>query len=265
MKTPEFQIGKTTYRFQDITVRTYNTLQAILASEEKDKEFAIVECLTLAPVAKLKTLKYADWLLVWEETILQIQTLNGTTDKIQPIIEFKGAKWGLPNVQDMSVGEFADLEVFFSQKDSGSNMHQAAAILYRPVLKQKGEYILLEPYDAEKARERTEDFLDLPLSAIRSANAFFLQSATSLLRNTAHSLSKSKGMNWMSPEDREQLLSLTQLDLGGESSIASAGKILLNLTKQHSSRLERPTIGLPLKKRSLREKILDYKHKRNTK
>lgn len=265
MTKPNFQIGAKTYHFEDVTVRTYNTLQTILASEEPDKEFAIVACLTSAPIAELKTLKFTDWLLVWEETILQIQTLNGTTDKIQPIIHFQGVKWGLPNVQDMSVGEFADLEVFFAQKDSGTKMHQAAAILYRPVVKQKGEYLLLEPYDAEKTRERCEDFLDLPLSAIRSANAFFLQSATLLLRNTAHSLFQSKGMNWMSPEDREQLLKLTQLDLGGESSMPSAEKILLDLTKQHSSRFARPTIGLPIKRQSLKGRILDYKRRRNTK
>lgn len=265
MTKPTFQIGANTYTFQDITVRNYYALQNIMATDEPSKEFAIVECLTLAPTAELKTLKYSDWLLVWEETIIQIQTLNGTTDKIQPIIEFGGAKWGLPNIQDMSVGEFADLEVFFASKDSANNMHQAAAILYRPVLKQKGEYVLLESYDAEKAKERQVEFLDLPLSAIRSANAFFLQSATLLLRNTAHSLYKSKGMKWMSPEGQEQLLRLTQLDLGGESSIPLAEKILSDLTKQHSLRFERPTIGLPTKRQSLKGRILDYKRRLNTK
>ena len=245
---PSFKIQEQNFTFEDITIRRYYELQTILSAEDKDKEFKIVGTLTGCPINLLKKLKFQDWLLIWEETLLQIDTLKGNTDAINPIIEFNGVKYGLPAVQDLTVGEFADLEIFFTQKDSQSRMHEAAAILYRPIVKQKGEYVQLEEYDAEKIRERAEEFLDFPVSAIRSANAFFLQSATLLLKNTAGSLTSSEKMSWMSPEDREHLQSLVQLDLGGDFLIPSLEMTLLDLQKQHSSKFAKHSTGLPTEK-----------------
>lgn len=265
MKKPSFKLNGKSYTFQDITIRKYYELMEILKTQDKDSEFEVVQCLTGCPISDLKRLPFGDWLVVWEETILQVETLKTDTNSIQPIITLNGVKFGLPAVQDISVGEFADLEIFFSQKDASTRMHEAAAMVYRPIVKQNGEYIKVEDYDAEKVKERTDQFLDAPLSAIRSANAFFLQSANSLLRNTADSLLKSKGMNWITPEDRVQLHVLTQLDLGGESSIPLAETILSNLEKQRSSRFVRRSTGSPTEKLSLKDRILRYKNKLNTK
>lgn len=262
---PSFTIQEQNFTFEDITIRRYYGLQTILSSEDKDKEFKIVETLTGCPVKLLKKIKYQDWLLIWHEALIQVDTLKGTTDAINPIIEFNGVRYGLPAIQDLSVGEFADLEIFYSQKDSQSKIHEAAAILYRPILKQKGEYVQLEEYDAEKTRERSEEFLDFPVSAIRSANAFFLQSATSLLKNTLGSLTTNPKMNWMSPEDLEHLQLAAQLDLGGDYLIPFLETTLLDLQKLHSSQFARPSIGLPTGKMKFKDLISKFKNKLNIK
>ena len=262
---PSFKIQEQNYTFEDITIRRYYGLQTILSSEDKDKEFKIVETLTGCPVKLLKKLKFQDWLVIWEETLLQVDTLKNNTDAINPIIEFNGVKYGLPAVQDLTVGEFADLEIFFTQKDSQSKIHEAAAILYRPIIKQKGEYVQLEEYDAEKTRERAEEFLDFPVSAIRSANAFFLQSATLLLKNTVGSLTSNPAMSWIPQEDREHLQSLVQLDLGGDYLIPSLEITLSDLQKQHSSKFARLSTGLPTGKTKFKDIILKFKNKLNTK
>jgi len=258
---PTFKIQDQNYFFEDITIRRYYELQAILATEDKNKEFQIVEVLTGCPVELLKKLKFQDWLLIWEEALLKIDALKGNTDVIQPIIEFNNVKYGLPKVEDLTVGEFADLEVFFSSKDSQSRMHEAAAILYRPVVKQKGDFILLEDYDTTKTAERAQEFLDLPVSAIRSANAFFLQSAHSSLKNTLDYLSGSEKMNWMSQEDRERLQSLTRLDLGGDYSIPFLEMTLSEFQKQRSSKFAKHSIGLPTEKTRLQNAISKFKNK----
>lgn len=256
-----FKIQEQNFFFEDITIRRYYELQAVLATEDKNKEFQIVEVLTGCPADLLKKLKFQDWLIVWEEALLKIDALKGDADVIQPILEFNNVKYGLPKIEELTVGEFADLEVFFSAKDSQFRMHEAAAILYRPILKQTGDFLLLEEYNTTKTAERAQEFLDLPVSAIRSANAFFLQSAHSSLKSTLDYLSKSEMTSWMSPEDRERLQSLTQLDLGGDYLIPFLETTLLEIQKQRSSKFARLSTGLPTEKTRLQSAILKFKNK----
>jgi hypothetical protein len=227
-----FTIGKNKYQFKELTLRSYYSLQKILNQvNDKEAEFKVVECLTGCPIPELKKLAYTNWLIIWEETQLIINSLVGNTEEIKPILEFKKAKYGFPTPESMTIGEFADLEILFAAEDFQSRLHEAAAILYRPVIKQSGEIITIEEYDVEKCRERAMLFLDLPLSAIRSANSFFLHYAQLSLNNIAESLSKMPETAKMNQKDLEQLQSILQQESGGISSIPFLEKTLSDFQK----------------------------------
>jgi len=261
-----FRINKEEYTFQDVTLRTYYELRAILVKgETKTSEFEVVQCMTGCPVKLLRQLPYADWLMVWEEANVQIGRLSGDADAIRPIIEMNGIKYGLPAVEDLTVGEFADLDVILASGKADERLADIAAVLYRPVVKQKGEKIVLEPYDTDGFEERKSLFLDLPITCIRSANAFFLQSATSLLRNTADSLLKEKKKTGIPQGVLEDLQSIIQQDLGGDLSMSLQEQMLLDLSKHPSSRFARLSTGLPGKKTKLVNKIWPFRRKQNTK
>ena len=263
---PIFRINKQEFTFKDITLRTYYRLREILAKEEtKASEFEVVECLTDCPVKMLKQLTYTDWLLVWEEANLQIGQLTGDTNAIRPIIELNGIKYGLPAVEDLTVGEFVDLDVILASAKADEKLADVAAVLYRPILKHKGEKIVLEPYDSDGFEERKALFLDLPVTCVRSANAFFLQSATSLLRSTADSLLKEKKKMGIPQDVLEDLQSIIQQDLGGDLSISLQEQMLLDLKKHPSSRFAQLSTGLPGKKTKLVNKIWPFRRKQNTK
>jgi hypothetical protein len=261
-----FRINGEEYAFQDVTLRTYYQLREILAKEEnKASEFEVVQCLTGCPVKTLKQLPFTDWLLVWEEANLQIGKLTGDTDAIRPIIELHGVKYGLPAVPDLTVGEFADLDVIMSSGKADEKLADIAAVLYRPILKQKGEKIVLEPYDTDGFEERKALFLDLPITCVRSANAFFLQSANSLLKNTADSLLKKERKRGTSQDVLDSLQNLIQQDLGGDSSISLQEEILLSLRKHPSSRFARLSTGLRGRGTKFVNTIWPFRHKQNTK
>jgi hypothetical protein len=229
---PSFTIGKTKYQFQEVTMKTYYKLQEILKElNGKDSEFRVVECLTGCPLSELKKLTYTNWIIIWEETQYLINSLAGTTEEIRPIYEFNKVKYGFPTPETMTIGEFADLEVLFAAEDFPNRLHEAAAILYRPILKQSGNNITIEEYDAEKCRERAELFLDLPISAIRSANSFFLRYAHSSLNNIAESLSKMPETAKMNQKDLEELQNILQQESGGISSIPFLEKTLSDFQK----------------------------------
>jgi hypothetical protein len=255
-----FTIGKTKYQFKELTLRSYYSLQKILNQlNDKEAEFKVVECLTGCPIEQLKKLTYTNWLIIWEETQLIINSLVGNTEEIKPILEFKKAKYGFPTPESMTIGEFADLEILFAADDFQSRLHEAAAILYRPIVKQSGEIITVEEYDAEKCRERAEEFLDLPISAIRSANSFFLHYAHLSLNNIAVSLSQMPEMQRISQKDQEALQNILLQESGGISSIPFLEKTLSNFQKLRHLDYEVALTGLAGKQTKSKSKISKFK------
>jgi len=267
MNKPSFKIKDQTYTFEDITLRNYYELQEILVEQKEGSEFEIVQCLTGCPKEQLTKLRYQDWLIIWEETILLINELSGKTDAIKPTMEFRDVKYGLPAIEDLTVGEFADLEVILSSPGAKNKLNEVAAVLYRPVLEDVNGVLTLEDYDSKGFRQRAELFMDLPISAVRSANAFFLQSANSSLRNTAESLLQSPLMKTVETSLKDQIrkaLSLQQ-ENGGTPSISFLEETLLDLVNQQNSLLEKRSTGLVGKKTKLGDRILKYRNKLNTK
>jgi len=255
-----FKINGTEYEFKDITLRTYYNIKEILQDPKKGSEFEIVSVMTGCPVSELKRLKYQDWLMVWEEAQLKMISASQSTESIRPIIEFDGVKYGLPAIEDITIGEFADLDIIMAGDNAESKLANIAAVLYRPILKKKGNRLTLEPYNTEKYQERLEAFQDLPISAIKSANAFFLQSANSLLKSTADSLiQKAQKQNLTPSEGLEALQNLLLQDPGGELSILLQEKILFDLTKLQVSQSDKVLTGLLGRKTGLNKLLKPFK------
>lgn len=259
---PTFKINGQEYAFQELTLRTYYALRDVLAKgETKTSEFEVVQCMTGCPVSLLRQLPYADWLMVWEEASLQIGQLTGDTSSVRPIIELNGVRYGLPAVGDLTIGEFADLDVILSSGKAEEMLADIAAVLYRPILKQRGDKLVLEPYDTDGFEERKVLFMDLPVTCVRSANAFFLQSAASLLKNTADSLLKKAQKKETSQDVLDSLQNLMLQGPGGDFLISLQEEILSNLKKQPSSRFAQLSTGLRGRKTKLVNTIWKFKNK----
>lgn len=258
---PTFVINKVEYGFEDITLRKYYVLQELLRLEEVDAQFRVAEIVTGAPAELLKKLKYQEWLLIWLNTEAAINSMAEGANTITNVIEVNGVKYGLPRVEDISAGEFIDLDVIFSSPNSEKRLNEVAAILYRPVIAERGNTLVLEEYDSKTASQRAEEFMDLPIKYVKSANSFFTQSADSLLKNTLGSLELTSLWKEISPEDQEKLRLLLQQDFGGLSSIKSLEKILSNLTPSQDSQSDTSSTGwLGRKTKSLKQIWKRKKH-----
>lgn len=259
----KFKIKGEEFGFRTITISDYYKLKEILKCEDKEAEFRIVETITGCPLKTLKTLPYTDWLLVWEQAQFDILNLSSSTAEIKPLYQLGDKTIGLPAVEDLTIGEFADLEVILQSQKTDEKLVEIAAVLYRPVIK-SGKRQKISPYDPEGFAERLEEYQNLPLDAIRSANAFFLQYVNYSLGNTKASLVKQmKGV--MSPEDLENLQNLLPQGPTGSLLIPSLEKTLSDLTKLRNSRSDKPLIGW-LGKRTRLSKALNWlKSLKNTK
>lgn len=91
----------------------------------------------------------------------------------------------IPNMDEMSLGEYIDLEKYISD---WSSMNKAMAVLYRPIVAGKGEFYEIEPYSSS---EKYADVMkDSPVTVALGAMVFFYRLGKELLKATIQSLAE---------------------------------------------------------------------------
>tara|TARA_R100001129_G_scaffold20995_1_gene13386 strand:- start:1077 stop:1727 length:651 start_codon:yes stop_codon:yes gene_type:complete len=87
--------------------------------------------------------------------------------KLKNRFMMNGIEYGfIPNLDDMSLGEYVDLDTYISSWD---NMHKAMAVLYRPIDASFGSKYTIEEYDGLGQ----EQMKDMPLDVVFGSMLFF--------------------------------------------------------------------------------------------
>lgn len=89
----------------------------------------------------------------------------------------------VPNLDDMSFGEYIDLDTFIGDTE---NLHRAMNVLYRPIDLRQGNRYTLKEYDPD-TNETAKDF---PLDAVLGAIVFFYSLGKDLSLTMMNSLDK---------------------------------------------------------------------------
>ena len=109
---------------------------------------------------------------------------------LQKIIEYKGRSLGFhPNISDITVGEWADLEQLL-EKGWLQNMGAVLSILYRPITVQAAHEYKIAPYIGY-GEGAEEHWADITMDVVLGAVGFFLHTASVLAINF-HSFSMGK-------------------------------------------------------------------------
>lgn len=129
-------------------------------------------------------------------------------EQFNAIVDFNGTLYGYSDIHSMNLGAFVDMEEYC--KDVYANLEKIAALLYRPVTKnrfnslefqikqgirvgfEKGienpfDYYTIEEYDSEVSQERWNEMKDFPSHILLGALNFFLAAASLYLSDTAYS------------------------------------------------------------------------------
>jgi hypothetical protein len=87
--------------------------------------------------------------------------------------EWQGRKYGfIPDLTFVSTGEWLDAEAFKS--DPNANLHNYAALLWRPVVSEDGENYEIAPHTTAGFTNRAKLFKQLPITYIQGGLVFFL-------------------------------------------------------------------------------------------
>ena len=101
-------------------------------------------------------------------------------------IKIKDIMYGFhPNLDEMSLGEFVDLEE--NCKGGVGNLHNVLAILYRPITEEKGKEYNIEPY-SENHIKNAPLFQDLSIDVVNGVMLFFYTLGTKCLMNLSNYL-----------------------------------------------------------------------------
>lgn len=112
------------------------------------------------------------------------------TSQFKKIIQVGKQKYGfIPNLEELTLGEYADIEHFIKQGIE-SNMHKIMSVLYRPITETEGEFYSIEAYDNTSMRLRSKKFLDMKAEQVEGALVFFWTLGKELLTTLQLYLSK---------------------------------------------------------------------------
>ena len=179
-----FEIDEHKYKIENISIRNYYEIKTDLLLDGLDAKYKIISILSACPIEILKDLTLSSWNEIW--TALEVMIDTNLKHDIRVINQFKhnDVEYGLVNFDDMTIGEFADLDVIVSSENADNRIHEILAILYRPITGRKWKKNLIEKYDIDGFRHRSQEFLDLPVSYAKSASSFFLSIGQASLKAT---------------------------------------------------------------------------------
>ena len=172
------------YEVREPTIELWNQLNNLKGlGDEKD---FILTLISLATGLSAEDIAEADWEGVYETSQYLSNYFLEQGDKFFNEFEFDGKKYRFMDLENMSFGEFIDIDSFLQQDPSKKqvNMNHLMALLYREV----GEDGKILPYNGVDVKDRAQIFRRLPIKYLRGAMGFFLRLEDILHQNTRSSL-----------------------------------------------------------------------------
>jgi hypothetical protein len=257
-----FVAKENAYEIRELTIKDYYEVKTNFIVNSIDEKYYLFNKLSKCPIEDLKTIPGEYWIELWAQ--LEVMLANSLLKDLNVINKFthNDVKYGLVNFDEMSIGEFADLDVILSSGNADSKIHEVLAILYRPIIKKTLFSYEIEPYEFKSFKERCQVFLDLPVKYGKSAISFFLcfGLASTGLTQTYLALPKRKQKKMIQEAQK------TMQFHGTEFSLDSQMKILSNSIGQLDSGLENllttllgDTMKTEYKSKTTKAKLKEYK------
>ncbi len=205
-------------KLSDITLEQYQRFLKVAEAEDVDDVFLMQKMIQIFCGVKLTDVFYFKIQDV-RNVINEINQVLLEEPKFQQRFSFEGVDYGfIPNLDDISFGEYIDLDENMTSWDS---MHKAMSVLYRPIEMEKGERYTIKKYDGV---DNEETMKKTPVDIALGASVFFYN----LRRELQRAILKfsSDQMEELTSQQREILL---QNGVGFNHYILSLREILGDL------------------------------------
>lgn len=159
----EVQLGKKTIEVKDsLTIRQYQKIQQLQLFKKDTKPSQLLSIYLDIEESEIKNASKKD--IEFIEKYVFTRLTKNVEKQIVFTFEQDGITYGFENDwKKLAFGAWQDIE-FLCADDITKNIHRLLAILYRPVIEEKGKKYKIQPYDSDTTEERAEKFLDLPIT-----------------------------------------------------------------------------------------------------
>jgi hypothetical protein len=141
-----------------------------------------------------------------ERFAAQIVSLFSQEPKHQLKFDLNGLSFGfIPNIDQITYGENKDVTAYIND---WQQMHKAAAVLYRPVLRRLGSKYEIEEYQG--SHKYSETMKEAPLGAVMGMLVFFYTLTNDLLQAIPNYLETQTKKERVAPEVSQKLGDLTK-------------------------------------------------------
>ena len=164
----------------DITVDQYQRYMAanVEGAEEDFLMFKTIEIFCDVDMKSVSQFPLSQAQDLYRDIILALDQ----TPTFRPFFTHDGVDYGfMPDMESMSIGEYIDLE---SGLSDSKDLHKAAAVMFRPIKKRKGNYYTIADYKA--SNEEGKNARSFPMGVVSSAVVFFYSIAKELLLVSRH-------------------------------------------------------------------------------
>lgn len=165
-------------KWEDCTLGNLQRLLAYQDLDEGSKAINTVNLFSDIPKKMIKKLSIQDIAQVLSY-INQLESEKDTGHTAT--FTLNGKRYGfIPSLEDISLGEFADIETFIKQGVE-KNLPNIMSVLFRPITEEsKGNY-KIEVYDGESQKERAKEFLEMSAVQVQNSMVFFCNFVNKLL------------------------------------------------------------------------------------
>jgi len=111
------------------------------------------------------------------EIIALLNEMFNAEYKLKPIFKLGNTNFGfIPNLDEISLGEFSDLDAYFGKWDK---MHNAMAVLYRPIVEKYKDKYNIEDYNGSITY--CDVMKSMPMDVVMGAMVFFYNLSSELM------------------------------------------------------------------------------------
>jgi len=183
---------------KDISLKQY---QKFLKIQNENDDQYFLQCKMIEIFCQLDALAVRKMKLNDAERVSKIiNDIFKNKPKLIQKFTLNGIEYGfLPNLENMSFGEYIDLDTYISD---WQNMHYAMNVLYRPIKEKIKNKYLIKEYNTDTK----DNMIDMPLDVVLGAISFFFHLGMDLSTNM---------MNYLENNQREDLTDyLSSLESG---------------------------------------------------
>ena len=175
---------KKTYKlidsWADVNMETWAKVVSLEAGSKVKEAEETIAALSDIPLQLVKSLAIRDVAVIMGK-LSELQSESGQS--LKKVIEIDGVEYGMhPNLDDITLGEYADIESFI-KNGIQNNMPELMAVLFRPIVEKKGDIYAIAAYDGNIAI-RAEEMKKMSAENVQSCLVFFWSFANELLKNT---------------------------------------------------------------------------------